>query len=984
MRRLLIISLLSLVNFYAFSQKGKLTGKIVDEETGEELIGATVQIVETGGGAITDLYGNYLLQLDPGTYTLNISYVSYAAQKIEHVVVEAGNTKEINVTMSTDIQLEEIVIQAEAIMDNDVGLLKLQKKALAVQDGITSAEISRVGASDAAESMTYVTGAAIEGGKYMVMRGLGDRYSIVQMNGITMPSADPYRNSVSMDLIPASMIENVTTIKTFVPDKPASFTGGLVDVTTRSLPSDFYLNIDVSTTYNTVSSLRDDFLGDYGTDNRWLGTGSRSKPDVFSQNQDLLSKNTADVTRQKAAQTTDGEPPSPANPREHAVLDEAAKSGKNSFLPKVQKSYIDTGIKLALGNQYTLAGNPLGFNMGLNYKRGFRNYDNMQTGFYSAISGDSLLTEQEIDKWSYSEEVEYGGLLSLSYQFTSNNEITLSTLYNTSIVTEADTSSGFWRNTGRPNYQSQQISHVDRVLWNNQLVGRHVIPSWRDAKIEWSVGYIDLTMDQPDFRGFGFTTSGGNYVMNTSEIGRLPTHFYRNLKDSQVNGQIDFTIPFTENRENMIKFGGSYSSKDREFSENLYGHHREPATRQPGVNDSFISFNRAAGDLQSYFSVENYGLLNNGQTGINEINGEREYGYGILQSDASVLANNYTGNETFIAGYLMGAYEIGKVKLIAGARVETTNMETISADSTKIPTGENDPVTGLPIRRSRNGKIDEVDVLPSLSMIWKINEKTNFRLSGSQTIARPNMREISPFFSVGTPEDPQFLGNQDLKRTKITNLDIRYEIYPRPGELFAVSAYYKQFVDPIVIQNLPQASTPELKPINTEDANVYGVEIELRKSMDFLGEGLKNFRFGANFSYIYSRVSKDSIELAAINVPGIDDWRPLQGQSPYIINVIFNHISPKLNWENTLTYNVFGPRLSFVTEANTPDVYEKPRDMLNFISSKRFGEHVSVGLKIKNILNARFLQEFDNDQFNYLYEGYRVGTSFELSIGYSL
>ncbi len=986
MRRLLITTLFTITSIYAFAIKGNLSGKVVDGKTGEELIGAAIIVSETGQGVLTDLFGNYSLQLDPGTYTINVSYVSYAIQKIENLVIEPGNHQEINVTLSSDIQLEEIVVQAKAIKDNDVALLILQKKSLAVQDGISYSEIKRIGASDAAESMTYVTGAAIEDGKYMVMRGLGDRYSLVQMNGITMPSADPYRNSVSMDMIPAEMIENVTTIKTFLPDKPASFTGGLVDVTIKSIPSDYYLHLNINTTFNSVSSFRNDFLSDDATTNRWLSldNGNRKRPYIFDLYPELLERNSLDATRSGAVLATNTEPPLPLNDTKFQVLDEAAKSGKNSFIPKRTNSLMDTGFKLAIGNQYRLAGRPLGYNLGINYKRGFDLRDNYQTGFYSVEGNsalDSLVTDQNFRRHNTSEEVEYGGLFGLSYQLNSNNEISLNTIYNKNAVTMADTASGYWRNTGRPNYQSQKVSYVERTLWNSQLIGRHNIPAWNNAKIEWAAGYIELTQDQPDFRGFGFTTSGTRYVMNTAEIGRLPSHFYRYLADRQINGQIDVTLPFSSNKENIIKFGGSYSKKERDFSEYIYGHHREPVTPQPGVNDNWLSFASGSGDFKSYFDKGNYGYL--GVYGENTVFKRQEFAFGILQNDASVLANNYTGYETFVSGYLMGIYEIGKVKLIGGGRLETTDMQTVSADSSRIPTGDIDD-NGNPVTTSRNGKLDNVDILPSLNAIWKINDKTNFRASVSRTLARPNMREISPFVSVGTPEDPQFVGNNSLERTLITNYDLRFETYPKPGEIIAVSVYYKNFINPIVLQNLPQASTPEIKPINTDDANVYGLELEFRKSLGFISQGLQNFKLGANLSLIYSRVAKDSIELVAINIEGIKNSRPLQGQSPYIANVIFNYYNPRLEWENTLTYNVFGPRLSFITEANTPDVYESPRNMLNFISSKRVGKHLSLGIKIKNILNVGFLQKFDNTKYNFIYEGYREGTSFEFSIGYSL
>ncbi len=958
---------------------GQLTGKVVDQETGEELIGATIIVKETGQGAVTDLNGYFRIPLNPGNYTIEISYVSYTPYKIENINLESGETVELNVQLAGDMELEEIVIQANAIKDNDVSMLKIQRKAPGIQDGISSMEIKRLGASSAAESMTYVTGAAVEDGKYIVMRGLGDRYTLSLINGMILPGADPYRNSMSMDMIPSEMIENITAIKTFLPDKPGNFTGGAVDITTKSLPARFYFSASLNTTFNTASSFNDHYLSDEASVNRALSTddGKRKRPVIFDQYPYLLDKNQVDRTRSRAVL--------PGNGTERDILNDAARALPNSFVPAVRKNYMDYGAKLAMGNLLSLFGKPFGYNIAFNYSRKFINYENLSTGFYSPYDRDSLITEQKLKRVRNTEIVALGGMLNLSWQVSPYNELNFISLYSRNAETLADTASGFWRNTSSDIYESMKISFVERALWNNTLTGNHIIPKLNNLRLDWAAGYMSLTQDQPDFRAFGFVINNGTYVMNTSEVGRLPAHFYRYLKDDQFNARIDVTIPVSQSHpDDIIKFGVNYSNKQRAFSEFLYGHHREPATYQPGVNDDYVSFTAASGDFGRYFSPANYGLVNGGIPGENTLTGRLEYGFGTLISNQSVKANNYHGEEIISAAYVMGIYNIGRsVKLVAGVRAESTDINTVSADTSKIysgKTGEN----GQPLMRSRNGAVVSMDFLPSVNAIWKAGKNSNLRLSFSRTISRPNMREVSPFVSVGTPEDPQFLGNPDIRRTLISNYDLRYEVFPEPGELIAVSLYYKNLKDPIVLQNLPQASTPEIKPVNTNRAKVMGAEFEFRKSLGFLTPDLKNFRLGFNLSLIYSRVDKDSLELVPIRGTGIKTWRPLQGQSPFILNLMLSHFSDALSWENTLTFNLYGARLSYITDPLTPDVYQQPIPMLNFISTKRFGNHIQVSFKAKNLLNSLFQQKYDTGKYNYIYESYRTGSLFELSLGMRL
>ena len=336
---LLTVFFSGMTNTWAANPKGVISGFVVDGETGEELIGVTVRVDGTMIGGITDIDGNYRFDLDPGNYTIVASYVSYATQKIEGVEIKAGEVNKMDFTMTTEkVELEEIVVQATAINNNEASLLKLQKKSLAVQDGISSSEMRKIGVSNSAESMRQVTGASIEDGKYVVMRGLGDRYSLTQLNGAVLPSTDPYRNSPSMDLIPVAMVDNIITAKSFTPDQPGSFAGGNVNITTKALPDQFYLNFGVKFEYNPRSSLKNGFYTDPVRGSKdWIGIddGSRAIPDYLTDadNMETLSDQGLYIRVRQINELYNDE---------RTLFDKTAKSlNKNGFVPASKKSFIN-------------------------------------------------------------------------------------------------------------------------------------------------------------------------------------------------------------------------------------------------------------------------------------------------------------------------------------------------------------------------------------------------------------------------------------------------------------------------------------------------------------------------------------------------------------------------------------------------------------------------------------------------------------------
>ena len=951
---LLLLALFLGVNFTALAQ-GSISGLISDNETGEEIIGATIYIPSLEKGAATDIFGKYFISKVPaGVYALEVSYISYQKQIVQNVIVKDGEITELNVNLAVDAdELDAVVVTAESIKNSTEAILSIQKKAIAVQDGISIKEIKKMGASNAAESMKYVTGASVEGGKYMVVRGLGDRYSITQMNGVTMPSTDPYRNSTSLDLIPSDMIDNLITVKTFTPDQPGNFTGGKLDITTKSLPDEFYLNVGVSTTYNTQSNLKSGFLTDASKSKyEYLGydDGTRKLPSFvkevpsFSYEDALKGRN--DVNN----------------------LQTIAKSLSNTFVPNKIKSPLNYKFNLSTGNRLELFGKPLGYNLGVVFSKKYTQVLDGKRGVYELTNANVMDRSVETVFSSGQTNTQLGGIASLSYQLDPNHEISLINLYSHKTENKVSVNSGYLDGVTedegdvKQTYRSDKIDYVEKTLNNTQLSGKHYFENLNGLKIDWVGGYTFAEQDQPDLRIASYIiqeNTKDKTIEYKEDLGSMtrPSHFFRKLEDQQINFKLDVTYPLGTNKDNLLKVGGNFSNKNRIFNESVY------TLFQPVY--SLEQYNGlSSNDLNKFYDKSNFGVIRP----LNDNSGNM-YEIGNYYRDGSNLDNSYEGQERVIAAYAMTVYNVtDRLKAIAGVRLEDTFLESINLS--KLDTG----------------KVIKTDFLPSLNLVYKLNEKSNIRGGYSHTVARPNMREISSFQSVGAPDEPSFVGNKDLKRTLVKNVDLRYEFFPKGGELMAVSAYYKHFTNPIFLTFIPAGDASEIKPINVESGEVYGIELELRKKLDFISSSLESFTIASNASFVHSTSPKSDSVINTQNRAGKDflgETRPFQGQSPFIINLSLSHHSNILEWDNSLSYNTFGKRLAFISKLNTPDVYEQGRGTLNFVSTKKFGDHLSVSFKASNLLDPEFKRTYKGYE-NYINQSFRKGRSFSLSLSYKL
>ncbi|MBN1352707.1 TonB-dependent receptor [candidate division KSB1 bacterium] len=933
----------------AIKTKGWITGSVVDAETGEPLIGANVVIEGTMMGAAADINGNYkILHVPPGTHTLLIMMMGYTKTTVTDVVVKAGEVTRIDAAAKSEVlQAEEVVVTAKAIRNTEALLLKDRQKAKAVSDAISSEAISRAASGNAAEAMKQITGASVVDGKYVFVRGLGDRYTSTQLNGAEIPSTDPYKRAGSVDLIPTNLVDNIVTVKSFTPDKPGNFSGGTVNIETKDFPEKLNLSLSVSSSYNTQTTFKNNVLTYQGGGTDWLGMddGQRAVPDVVGDDIQIIDVGAAGKDANLAY-----------------TIDRYTKAFSNTMTPSESKPPLNQSYALSIGNQFDLFNRPLGYLASLTYKRNYSSYDDGEYNRWGLEGHDSTKAALEntfrfIDHLSQ-DEVLWGGVLKMSYRVNPLSVISLNALYNQNGESTARFLEGSYPYDIDQDwvYQTRVLQYKERNLANIQLNGDRHLPSLWGMRLNLRASYSMSTQDEPDLRYFyNYETPEGQYGIKSN---LAPERYFRFMDEEHQEYAVDISLPFKQwqGLAGTMKMGATSGSKHREFTERRFSY-------QP-VNKIGTYFRQANGDVDALFDESNLGVVG---TRVAP-NGNTYYSFGLYIAETDQSSSNYTGDQDIDAIYLMLDLPLTqKLRFITGARYETTDM-TVKSQNPLKPEGE----------------IKTKDVLPSVNLIYNLIENMNIRFAYGRTLARPTFREISSFSSFDFNGGDTFIGNPDLERTLIDNFDLRWEWFSRPGELYAVSGFYKKFTNPIETVILDVNYMNQWQ--NVDEAIVFGMEIEARKQLDVLYEKLSNFSLGGNLSLIHSRVDVSPEELVKIRSmrPDADDTRPFQGQSPYLLNLTLNYDHLEKGIGASLYYNIFGERLSAIGRSGTPDVYEQPASMLNFTFSKRLTSRISMKISATNLLDSKEkkLHEYKGQEF--IYSSYNKGRTISLGAKYDL
>lgn len=910
---------------------GAVAGVVVEDGNGAPLPGANVSIKGTTTGTSTDLNGRYRLGgLEPGTYDVLFSFVGFQQKTVTGVEVDAGQTTRLEVTLAEETaQLGEVVVEAEAARDSEAGLLKDRAAAAAVSNAVSAETIGRAGAGTAADAMSLVTGASIVEGKYVNIRGLQGRYIDTQLNGSNLPSTDPDGESVALDVFPSSLIDNVVTTKTFTPDRPGNFTGGSIDITTKSFPDDRVLDVSFSASSNSEVGVGGDIL-----------QTTKGLDDVPSAVEDL----------------PEGAPPFLTGDVESKVgaLTTVTEAFRTRVAPRQNEVVGNRSAEVAFGDQFrVLNGRPLGIIATGTYDKSFSGYDDGTTARFNqtGLSAETLNPTSQFTTQRGVEETLSSGLLGLSLQPYSQHEVGLRLMYtgDEEEIGRVETGTLPRDFSGDTRFQTRVARTIDRSVFSGELDGSHHFGAGRKGvRAEWKVSRSRADRDEPDFRVFSnqFSVAEGDTSFAISpSIFLPPTRFFRDLTEDTWGGEASIEVPAGAA---TFEAGGRFQTRSREFRERIFQHQADRANFS-GNPTAFV--NEQAGPV-----------------------GRDERGrmrFGTFIQDFTDPRNNYDGAQDIGAGYLMADLPVpglSSLRFIGGLRVEYTDMS--------IVTQGDDP---------RRGQFESTDFLPSANLKWRLQDDMNLRLAFGRTIARPTFREFAPFESFDFVGDYIERGNPDLDRTRVNNFDVRWEWFVRPGELLSISGFYKDFTDPIERTIDPEAAANQVITfVNRNDANVYGAELEARKRLDVLAPWLQHVQVGGNLTLTQSEVSRPEDVLQAIRAFDVDadDSRDLQGQSPFIVNLNAGYENPNSGTSINVFFNRFGDRLDVVTR-NGVDLFERARSMIDVNASQRLPGGVKAKVSVKNVLNNDKVvsQSFQGQDF--INDFQPIGRTISVGLSYS-
>jgi len=925
---------------------GSIAGKIVDSDTGDDLISANILLEGTTIGAATDLTGSYFIKYVPaGTYDVRVSYIGYEQKRITGVEVKGGQTVTLNVSLGMEVLAgEEVVVTAKAIKNNETILLKDRQKAIAVSDAISAQAISRAGSGNAAEAMKQVTGASVVDGKYVYVRGLGDRYTSTQLNGVEIPSMNPYRRAGSIDLIPTNLVDNIVTVKSFTPDKPGNFSGGTVDIKTKDFPEQLEIAFNTSLSYNSNTTFRSDGpIGYQGGKRDWLGMddGTRGIPDYITQH---------------------GVPHVKYTPENLDSLSTATQSFNNQMWVEKTKPPVNQSYSFSIGNQLSLLNRPLGLLGSLSYSRNFSSYNDGIYNAWDLVSQESrtLNNLYHFNVSNTTEEVLWGSLIKAAYKVAPAHMLSFNMIYNQNGESNASYLEGQYDYDKLDRIDDLHQNHVlgynERRLTSFQIKGEHSLDRLWNMKIDWKASTASSKQDEPDLRYFtSYLIRGDGEEIPGVFSNLVPQRYFRTLDESNRDLTLDITLPFAQwsGRLGKFKLGGLYSAKERSFVERSF---------------NYSDYSKYLGSPEQYFSTQNMEW----DSSVVVINGVPWVSYfpRLYIAEGDVGANDYDGDKVVSAAYAMVDLPLaGKLRFIGGVRYEKTDMELISLDD-----------------RKDDGKIATEDWLPSLNLIYNLKENMNLRGSLTRTLARPTLREMAPYASYDFAVGFTSIGNPLLKRTLIDNYDLRWEYFSRPGEIYAVSAFYKTFHNPIERAFIITANNREITWINVDESRAYGLEFEIRKNLDIFSDKLNYFNFGANLSLVHSEVEipPDELALMRLKNPDLEGKRELEGQSPYLLNVTLNYDNAPRGLFASLYFNIFGERLSEVNKSGLPYVYEQPVAALNASLSKDITRNIKLKISGKNLLNAEYKKTHFYEGRSYIFRRYTTGRTFSAGFSYNL
>ena len=933
-----------LFNSNTFSANGTIEGTVFDKKTRETLVGAQVIVEGTTIGAVTNFDGHYLIDnIKPGTYNIKVTYISYNTVTFEKIVVVANKNIQLNVDLEeATISLGDITVTATRRQGSDVSIITAMKSSLVATNGISNQQIQRSQDRDASEVVKRVPGVTVIDDRFVIVRGLGQRYNSVWLNNASAPSSEADSRAFSFDLVPSAMIENMIVYKTPAPELPGDFSGGFIKLTTKDVPESNAYSFSIGTSYSQGTTFND-FYKYQGGKMDWLGVddGTRKLPASFPNDLREVGKN------------------------DQVLL---GRMLNKNWVANSQMASPDLRMSFSMAHRFKIKKIVIGEVTGVNYSN-VKNYDQVENNNFGVyqFQNDKPGYDFAFTDDVYKNTAKIGVLSNWTAFLGNGHKIEFRNLFNHIGYTKTSLRQGteYYSNS---RVQSYEYAFMSRTTYMGQLSGTHSFNE-NKTKIDWTAGYSKATRDEPDLKRLKLTMNEnktdpnyGRYYMVfpvnplTANAGRVYMNLDENVYSALANLEHTFAL---FNIHPTLKTGLFAEKKERDFSARKLGY----VVSNSGTYDTKIGYL----PLDQMFNDENINTTT-----------------GIKLDEETSKSDSYTGNNNLVAGYL--AFQIPFTKKLSayiGIRGEN-NVQQIDSYDRFLQ-----PITV---------KNDTFSILPSVNAVYQLNEGNQLRIAYGKSLNRPEFREIAPFPFYDFESNAVYSGNTALKNAIITNSEIRYEYYPSKNELFSIGLFYKKFKNPIEVKYLQTGSGLEYSYQNADEATNYGIEAEMRKTLGSVGIWEK-LSVVLNGALIKSEINfANKVTEKTRPMAGQSPYILNAG--------IFYTDEAKSRLMVNLMYNVIGKRIQIVgipqqnAWEDVPDVYEMPRHLVDFVISKKIGKYAEIKCSVKDLLNQSIaykqnvntnvdmsyynggssdVQHFNRDQ---VLKSYKPGSSISLELGF--
>ncbi|MCB9013143.1 MAG: TonB-dependent receptor [Bacteroidales bacterium] len=923
--RSIISILFTMFYITAFSQTGSISGNVSDASTGESLVGATVLIQGTFNGTITNLDGNFEIKgISPGTYNVVVSYISYDKQIIS-AVVKSGEPTALDVKLSTaSLSVDEVTVVGRKRSNTETSMVVNIKSIDVLANGITADQIKKSQDSDAAEVIRRVPGITITDGRFIVVRGLSERYNSVLINGAMAPSFEANKKSFSFDAIPSGMIDNIMIYKSPAPELPADFAGASINIITKEVADKNEFKISYGTGLVQNTTFIDNFQKYDGGKYDFLGfdDGTRNFPSELPSTDKMNElykwpSLTAYYQRMDSLQTI-------------------SRAFNKNWSTHNIKAIPDQNFSASLERRFVLGKMSLGNITSLSYKfsNDYKNIDRLE--YYDYDETNKILNySYDYKDETFVQKANIGLVHNWLLIFGDNQRIGFRNLINNSGENKTVQRTGFDVYNSE-DIKSTNLRFVQRFIYSGQLEGQHHIND-NKTRFNWLLGYSYTANNDPDNRRYVYTRpiNSPDSIPYSFQYDSKPSVYYggrltQNLKEKDFNYKFDLVqdMYYTlSNNPIQLKTGFFIDAKNRDFKTRKVGIVAPRGTNKVKVTGLEGNIDVIMDDSNFYYDPTTPNIT------------------GFAYADGSEPINSYKAYERNNDAYLGLKLPFGDVvDIYGGLRIEDFHR-TITDNYKKIKDAD-----GQVLNDSLDYHSDTLSFFPSVNLKFKLNNKTNLRLSYGKTVNRPEFREVVGGYYEDFELNAIVHGNPELQSCYINNYDIRYEYYPTPGEYISLAAFYKKFNNPIEIFQIPAGTTFDYKPYNTENAYSRGIELDIRKQLSFMEEVpvlgfMKNLAIVFNTSLIQSEIQTDKGFAR-------DSARIMQGQSPYIVNLGLSYSDPDKGLLVSLNYNKIGKRIAFVGTDIQPNTWQLPRNSVDFTLEKTVAEKLSIKFGIKDLLNS--------------------------------